>query len=129
MIVVIEDNEADVMMLEMTLTQIGVPVAIRSIADGEEAHRFAEKPADTPPDLILLDLNLHKTDGVSVLARLRKNEQLKNVPVVIWSSTRAPRDQEAVAALGVTEFLVKPSTLEGWAALGRRIQALLSFRS
>jgi len=129
MIVVIEDNEADVMMLEMTLIQTGVLLTIQSIEDGEEAHRFAEKPTDTPPDLILLDLNLHKTDGLSVLARLRKNEQLKSVPVVVWSSTRSPRDQELVAALGVTEFLVKPATLEGWTALGKKIQSLLSLRS
>jgi len=126
---VIEDNEADVMMLEMILTQTGVPFAIQSIKDGEEACRFAEKPADTLPDLIVLDLNLHKIDGVSVLKRLRKNEQLKSVPVVVWSSTRAPRDHEAVAALGVTEFLVKPSTLEGWTTLGMKIVAVLSLRS
>ena len=125
MILVIEDNEADIMMLEMALAHAGETARIQSITDGAAALVFAAKPVDNPPILILLDINLHKTDGFSVLEQLRRNEGLNSVPVVVWSSTQPPGDLESVMALGANDFWLKPSTLEEWRSLGKRISALL----
>jgi len=125
MILVIEDNEADIMMLEMVLAQAGESSKIQSINDGAEALLFADRPLDNPPNLILLDLNLHKADGISVLAQLRRNDALNSVPIVVWSSTRSPRDLQAVMALGANDFWLKPMTLDAWRELGKKISGLL----
>ncbi len=125
MILVIEDNEPDIMMLKMALAQAGESDRIQSITDGAEALIFANKPVDNPPILIVLDINLLKTDGFSVLEQLRRNEGLKSVPVVVWSSTQPPGDLESVMALGADDFWLKPSTLDEWRSLGRRVSALL----
>mgnify|MGYP000131121795 CR=1 FL=1 len=128
MILVIEDNEADIMMLEMALAKAGGSAPIQSITDGAEARVFVDQTVDNPPDLILLDLNLHKADGITVLAQLRRNESFKSVPVVVWSSTRSPKDLESVMALGANDFWLKPSNLDDWRGLGQRVSALLKLR-
>jgi len=125
MILVIEDNEADIMMLEMGLEQAGESTRLESITDGNEALDFADKPLDNPPLLILLDLNLGNVYGIAVLARLRRNKYLNSVPVVVLSSTRLPKDRESAMELGAKDFWLKPSTLDGWGDLGKKISALL----
>ncbi len=125
MILVIEDNEADIMMLEMALAQAGESAKIQSITDGNEALDFADKPLDNPPLLILLDLNLGNVYGIAVLARLRRNAGLDKVPIVVLSSTRLSKDLESAMQLGAKDFWLKPSSLDGWRDLGKRISDLL----
>ncbi len=128
MILVIEDNEADIVMLQMALAQAGESTEIQSITDGAEALDIADKPFDKALVLILLDLNLNNVYGIAVLARLRRNQGLDNIPVIVWSSTRLPRDLESAMALGANDFWLKPATLNRWRDLGERISSLLKLQ-
>lgn len=64
------------------------------------------------PDLIILDLNLFKLTGVETLAQLRSEPAMSGVPVAVLTNSDSPFDLAAAQALGVTEYLRKPMSLE-----------------
>jgi CheY-like chemotaxis protein len=126
-ITVIEDNDADILLLEDALRNAGIECEIRVIGDGQEARRYITggHTAQSRPDLILVDFNIPKEDGLSLLAAVRESEALRAVPVIVWSSTCSDRDQKAATAFGVVDFVVKPGRLEEWGTLGERLRDLL----
>lgn len=129
-ILLVEDNPADVYMLREAL---GVgpdgDIDLVTLGDGEEAldyitrsGPFAEAPT---PDLVVLDLNLPKLDGIDILRRLRPLEAYRDVPVVVFTSSDSPRDRANALASGATEFLTKPSELDLFLQIGRRLRTYL----
>jgi CheY-like chemotaxis protein len=70
------------------------------------------------PDVILLDLNLPKADGATVLAEFRKREECAHTPVIIVTSSDAQADRARVAKLGVTRYFRKPTDLNAYLQLG-----------
>jgi chemotaxis family two-component system response regulator Rcp1 len=64
------------------------------------------------PDLILLDLNLPRKDGREVLAEIKSDPNLKNIPVVVFSSSSAPGDVTSVYALHANCYVTKPADLD-----------------
>lgn len=130
-IVVIEDSQADIMLLEQAFKEAAVDCRIRSISDGAEARDYIQTLSSHSqrPDLLLLDMNIPKIDGLALLAEVRHSADLRDIPVVVWSSTRGPRESAAASKLGVTDFVVKPVTLAGWTELACRLSDLARGRS
>ena len=96
--------------------------------DGDQMLRLIERidAGELPcPDLVLLDLNLPRRNGLELLARMRESHACRNVPVVIVTSSDAARDRDAVARLGATAYFRKPSSYEGFLQLGHLIKAVL----
>lgn len=121
-IFIAEDNPADVYLLRESLS-LTDPTAVMTVAqDGEEAIEFVEgrgRFTGRPlPDLVVLDLNLPKSDGMEVLRRLRADPQFNTIPVVILSSSDSPADRGLGAALGAESFLTKPADLDLYLNLG-----------
>lgn len=77
---------------------------IITASDGESGLKIAQTEK---PDLILLDLILPKKDGFSVLQELKKDEALKNIPVIVLTNLEGTADVEKVLELGATTYLVK----------------------
>lgn len=126
-ILVIEDNEPDLMMLQFALTEAGVAVVLDVVEDGSMARERLKpdcQPAELP-HLVLVDMNVPKGDGLLLLEHIRRCGWLREVPVVVWSSTRVPKDLEAVRAFQVADFLIKPADLEGWSQMARQLATLL----
>ena len=128
-ILVAEDNSADVYLIREALKEHGVECPIRLASDGEDVLQMIS-PQDPPceaPDfgLIILDLNLPRHDGIEILQRLRENESLAHVPVVVLTSSDSPRDRLVATQLGATRFLRKPSNLEQFLSLGAVFKELL----
>jgi two-component system response regulator len=94
----VEDSTAAALLTQEALQDPRVPNRIHVVADGEEALRFLyrEPPhVDAPrPDIILLDLNLPKVDGREVLATIKREENLKSIPVIVLTSSGNPQDVE-----------------------------------
>lgn len=123
----IEDCASDAMLVEEVLTDSGIRCDLVRARDGEEGIGLIDHLAgpEDCPDLILLDVNLPKADGHEVLAHLRQHQLCQEVPVIITTSSDAPRDQERARRLGVQGFFRKPSQLDGFTVLVNLIQQLL----
>lgn len=126
-ILLIEDNEADVVLLEYALERVSADIAIQTISDGEAARDYLAT-LDAPPRVVLLDLNLPKVDGLTLLAQIRRTPALKDVAVVVWSSSKEPASVRTAQDLGVVDFLLKPMDLAEWLKLAVTVCSLLTER-
>ncbi|HXB74111.1 MAG TPA: response regulator [Candidatus Acidoferrales bacterium] len=128
-ILLAEDNSADVYLIREALKEHGVECPVRLASDGKDVLQMisAEAPPCEAPDfgLIILDLNLPRHDGIEILERLRENESLAHVPVVVLTSSDSPRDRLIATQLGAARFLRKPSNLEQFLSLGAVFKELL----
>lgn len=126
----VEDEDAAVFLFETTLQDLGSDIQFHRVADGEQAISFltkAEGYRDAPtPGLILLDLNLPKLSGLQVLARIQSDEQLRSIPVVIFSSSSLPADRRRALALGATEYIVKPASLDSFVEVVKSTCSMVS---
>ena len=128
-ILLAEDNPADVYLLREALSlQRGETVELTVVSDGEEAMNYIQTQGHCP-DLIVLDLNLPKSDGSDVLRCIRENPELGSVPVVILTSSDSPRDRLAIEKLGASCYITKPSDLDAFLALGRTLMEFCNGRA
>ncbi len=114
-ILLIEDNPGDVRLTEEALKEDKLQAKLHVVMDGQEAMCFLRKEgdfADTPrPDLILLDLNLPKKDGREVLAEIKTDEELKQIPVVVLTTSQAEEDILKAYELNANCYITKPVDL------------------
>ena len=127
-ILLAEDNPADVYLIRTALDEHGVDLALQVAADGSEVLRIIQEEeslVETQLELIILDLNLPRHDGIEILRRLRETGCLARIPVVVLTSSDSPSDRLAASELGAACFLRKPSNLEQFLNLGAVFKALL----
>jgi two-component system, chemotaxis family, response regulator Rcp1 len=130
-LVVIEDCVPDVSMIEVALKEEGVDYDLTTIDDGEQALSYARAEGEYEgalvPDLILLDMNLPKVDGPTILRAVRGQARLAKVPIIVWSSVQAPRDK-SVDEFRIHRFITKPAGLTEFLKLGSVIREALMLR-
>jgi CheY-like chemotaxis protein len=125
-ILLAEDNPADVYLIREALKEHGVDCAIQTASDGREVLTLIDSAGPGwHPDLIILDLNLPRHDGIELLRKLRSTVELSHVPVVVLTSSDSPRDRATATELGATRYLSKPSNLEHFLELGAVFKELL----
>ena len=114
-VLLVEDNPADVRMIREALAVTRVPHELYVVEDGAEAIQFATRQgpyADAPPpDLVLLDLNIPKLHGHEVIARLRAEHSLGRLPIVVMTGSRLEKDIDRSFALHADEHIIKPTRL------------------
>jgi CheY-like chemotaxis protein len=128
-ILVAEDNAPDVYLLREALREHQADCDVQVFEEGAAAlaHIFkCSRGEQQSPDLFILDLNLPKVDGRSLLRQLRCLAEFKSTPVIVWSSSQSPRDREEIARLGAQHHVLKPSSVKEFIELGRMIKALLA---
>jgi len=101
-LIIIEDEETLLNLLEKKLNQEGYEVDIAK--NGEEG---LEKIRSNKPDLILLDIVMPKMGGFEVMEILRKDEELKKIPIIIISNSGQPVELGRAKELGVVDWLIK----------------------
>ena len=121
-VLLVEDNPADAKLTTKVLSRCERLEAssIHLARDGEEALallRAADGCPEELPDLILLDLNIPRVDGLGVLEAVRADERLKGIPVIVLSSSTAPQDVGRAFALHANAYVRKPVDLIGLQAL------------
>lgn len=119
-ILLVEDNPDDVTLTEMALRK-GVPAHIEVARDGRQALEYLLDDANSPPQLIVLDLGLPDTDGLEVLRRIRADERTRLTPVVILTSSDAPGDIIAGYQRGANSYLRKPVDFEEFVGLVQQL--------
>jgi len=114
-ILLVEDNEGDARLLRETLLEINETVCLHVVTDGLEAMAFLRYQGpylDAPrPDLILLDLNMPKMDGLEVLAQVKMNPWLRTIPVIVLTTSQAETDIVRSYRLMASCYLAKPEEL------------------
>ena len=113
-ILLADDNEDDLELEQRALAQYRVANEIIVVRDGAEALDFLfrrgefsdRNPSD--PLVVLLDINMPKVNGVEVLQQIKSNERLRDIPVVMLTSSRQGPDVEHCYALGANAYVVKP---------------------
>ena len=128
-IFIAEDNPADVYLLKIAFCEAGYQGADLIVAsDGEAALDFVGHKGSFSethkPHLIVLDLNLPKSDGNDVLRAIRDSGEYADVPVVVLTSSDSPRDRQSAEELGADCYFTKPSDLEAFFGLGERLVAI-----
>jgi two-component system, chemotaxis family, response regulator Rcp1 len=127
MLLLVEDNPADVFLVGEALREDGLDCDLQVVDDGEQAIQFLDRVdagAQTPPDLLLLDLNVPRIGGEQVLERMRNSQPCAGIAVVVITSSDSPRDRQKAAALGAAEYFRKPANLDEFMALGKVVRRL-----
>jgi CheY-like chemotaxis protein len=127
-VLAIEDSLDDVEFMRRALTRCRVAHPLVVAEDGEEAlallrgdcpHQFG--PGPLRPALVLLDLNLPGIGGREMLRRLKTDEQLRSLPVVVFTTSTHPRDIETCYRLGANSYHCKPHDARSYEETIRRV--------
>jgi len=125
-VLLVEDNPGDVRLTQEVLREGKISNRISVTIDGVEALAFLRREAafaDAPrPDLILLDLNLPKKDGREVLAEIKDDESLRQIPVVVLTTSKAEEDIVRSYELYANCYITKPVDFEQFIAVVRSIE-------
>ena len=125
-ILLVEDSPADVLIAREALSEAKLLNTIHVAEDGIEAMDFLYKRgkfASAPrPDLILLDLNLPRKNGREVLAEIKADDDLKNIPVVVLTTSSAEEDVLRSYNLHANCYVVKPVEFDSFVKAVQSIQ-------
>jgi CheY-like chemotaxis protein len=120
-ILLVEDSPEDFETTSRAFRRSGLKNPIIRCADGDEAldflHRrggYADPESSPRPGVILLDLNLPGTDGREVLSDIKADPELKQIPVIVLTTSSDNRDVEACYRAGASSYIQKPVDLEGF---------------
>ena len=128
-ILLVEDNAGDIYLFREALKAAGLNFELTVIENGADGLAFArrqgEYAASSVPDLAVLDLNLPKSGGTTVLEAMRQSKDLERVPVLIMTSSAGAGEQARVRELGVERFITKPPDLEDFLQIGHVVKEVL----
>jgi len=124
MILMADDDPDDRMLTQEAFEECRLSNDLRFVEDGEELMdylhckgKYAE-PKDSPrPGLILLDLNMPRKDGREALGEIKSDPELRRIPIVVLTTSKAEEDILRSYDLGVNSFIVKPVSFEGLVAV------------
>jgi CheY-like chemotaxis protein len=114
-LLVAEDSDEDFEVLQLLMQQMHVRNPIYRCTNGDKVLDFLYKKGDYEnlttaprPCVILLDLNLPGTDGRDVLEQLKQDQELKEIPIVVFTTSSDPKDVEFCYQKGANGYLIKP---------------------
>ncbi len=116
-ILMADDDEDDCMLAREALTESRLANDLHIVRDGEELMdylyrrgQYANPDISPRPGLILLDLNMPKKDGREALREIKNNPELRRIPVVVLTTSKAEEDIYRSYDLGANSFIIKPVT-------------------
>jgi len=125
-ILVVDDNPGDVDLIRESLIATPFRSKVRSVADGAAALGYLKRTGQYQiaalPDLVILDLNLPEPNGHKVLTWLKSEPELRQIPVVVFSSSKSPADIARSYDLGASAYVSKPADLRRFFSAVRAIE-------
>jgi len=129
-VLVADDDPDDRMLIEDAFEENEIRNPLQFVEDGEQLlqclnreGQFAELSDEPLPGLILLDLNMPKMDGRTALAKIKQDERLCRIPVVILTTSKAEEDVLRTYNLKASSFITKPVTFDGLLEVVKAIAA------
>jgi CheY-like chemotaxis protein len=124
-VLLVDDDDGDLLMIREALDSGTSAHEIHVAHDGQEAldflrrqGKFGEAPR---PDLVLLDLNMPRMDGRQVLAAVKTDEELRKIPIIVLTTSRAPADIVSSYDLHANAYVTKPMSLDDLTAVVKGI--------
>lgn len=111
-ILIAEDDADDRVLASIAFQEINSLIDIGFVKDGQELMdnlNLEVKSNNRLPDLVLLDLNMPRKDGRVALQEIKSNPKLRNLNVIIFSTSAAEEDKQLTLSLGAKNYIVKPS--------------------
>lgn len=125
-ILIVDDNPADVALVCEALAGSKDRSRVNSVGDGAEAMAFLNRRekyvSAIRPDLVILDLNLPKRDGLAVLAAMKAGPDLRRIPVVIFSTSQLRKDIVRSYEMGANCYICKPGNLNDFFSAVKSIE-------
>ncbi|MGB2982278.1 MAG: response regulator [Candidatus Bipolaricaulia bacterium] len=125
-VLVVEDNANDVTIIKRAMRKSDVKCELHFARDGEEALDALHQKGDfvdTPrPDLILLDINLPKINGLEVLERVKADERLRRIPVIVLTISEREEDMVKAYDSGAASYMTKPVDSKDFERLIQTVQ-------
>jgi chemotaxis family two-component system response regulator Rcp1 len=126
-VLLVEDDPGDIELTRETLRESKVRVDLRVVSDGERALACLRKQNEykhvLQPDLVILDLNLPRKDGRTVLREMKDDPKLRNIPVVILTTSSSEDDVARSYGLGANCYVTKPLGLEEFSKIVKAIES------
>ena len=121
LILLVEDNEDDVLLTVRALRSLNLLNRVEAVRDGVEAieflnceGRFASRPKDDMPQLVLLDVNLPRMNGIEVLRRMKAQTSTSSIPVIMLTTSGQDVDMRAAYESGANSYIRKPVESEAF---------------
>ncbi len=125
-VLLVEDSPEDVDLIKEALGTSDLVVNLSVVEDGKSAMDYLLQQeafvGANRPDLIILDLNLPKKSGHDILAEIKKDLELKSIPVVVFSTSRSPEDINRAYHNHTNCYICKPLDFEGFIQAVRKIE-------
>ena len=131
-LLLVEDDPGHARLIEKNLRRANISNDIIKVSDGQQAldYLFAEGEyagsEPSSPLLVLLDLNLPVLDGYQVLQRMKAEQRTKRIPVIVLTTTDAPREVSRCYELGCSVYVTKPVDYEQFSEAIRKLGLFLS---
>jgi CheY-like chemotaxis protein len=121
----VEDDDSHALLFTRVLQRNGVSVTVDRVADGVEALQYLRREGpfkDRPtPDVVFLDLKMPKLDGLEALERIKSDERLLQIPIVMLTTSDAERDRALAYANHVNSYVVKPADFDQFQQMVREV--------
>ena len=111
-LMIVDDDEDDRDLFCEAVKEIDIEMECITAINGEDALHKLKNDLPYLPDYIFLDLNMPRMNGVNCLAEIKKDPQLKNIPVVMYSTTAYDKETNEILLLGAFSFIIKPTSLQ-----------------
>lgn len=123
-ILLVEDNPVDVDLTLRAFARRKLANPVLVARDGEEALEWIPRwvAGETKPAVILLDLNMPRVDGLTVLREFKKHPDLQAIPIVILTTSKEDRDINTAYDLGANSYIVKPVDFEKFMDVAQHIE-------
>jgi CheY-like chemotaxis protein len=125
-ILLVEDDIVDVMSIKRAMKELSLTAPLIHMNNGEEALEYLKDGSNPRPAIILLDLNMPRMNGIEFLALVKKDAELKILPVVILTTSRADMDKIESFKLGVAGYMIKPVDHQKFVEIMRTISTYWS---
>lgn len=127
-VLLVEDDDGDVELTRHSFRQLEAEVRLHVVRDGVEALLYLRRQPPfgdaTRPDLVLLDLNLPRKNGREVLAEVKRDPDLRCIPVIVLTTSEADEDVHRCYEMGANCYIPKPLDLARFREVTRALREL-----
>jgi len=129
-VLIVDDDPADQFLVQEAIKVANLQYNLRLVSDGDEAleylhhrGRYADRYKAPRPDLILLDLNMPRFSGRQVAQAIKSDPTLKNIPIVVLTTSTQEEDVDDLYGMGVNSYMQKPLNFDDFTAALRDLSA------